>query len=192
MILEKQFKEKLLSQLNTINSNWIDGDSEQRNGSKVDLVNHRLKIVIELKDDTKHKINLPNKPGVFVENDQDLTVMNARLNDDIRSANKKFKNYPDYKTILLFRTEFFIADVFRYALEGLHTYSLPRDKDEKLKYVGRKTKYSPFIRKEIGCFIVWTDDRYYISNELARPQRVLEKEEIEKLFNLKFKNVNQI
>jgi len=191
MIPEKQFKKNLLFKLNAINSGWIDGDKDLKRKHKADIVNHSLMVAIEIKDDTKHKIN----SGMLVENSQDLTIMNKRLSDDIRSANKKFKSYPNYKTILLFRTGFFMVDIFRYALEGLHAYSSPRDKNGKLRYVGRATKYSAFIRKEIGCFIIYVYSEkgwYYIPNKLAEPQRVLDKEKIENLFNLKLENVKQI
>jgi hypothetical protein len=155
-------------------------------------VNNQLKIAIEIKDDTKHKINFSEKSGEIVTNSQNLETMNARLNDAVRSANRKFKFYPNHRTVLLFRTEFSIVDVFCYALKGLHSYSLTQDENKKLKYVGRKTKYSQYNQKEIGCFVIWVDNVYYFPNVLANKERIMEKIQIEKIFGLEFKNTLKI
>jgi hypothetical protein len=192
MILEKDFKKKLISRLNLINPGWEDGDLNNQRQKKADIVNNQLKIAIEIKDDTKHKINFSEKSGEIVTNSQNLEIMNARLNDAVRSANRKFKFYPNYRTILLFRTEFSIVDVFCYALVGLHSYSLPQDGNEKLKYVGRKTKYSQYNRKETGCFVIWIDNIYYCPNVLANKERIIEKIQIEKIFGLELKNTLNI
>ena len=187
VISEKTFKENLIYDLNLINAGWIDGDKESDLKKTADIVNHSLKIAIEIKDDTKYKIELPTIPEVIMGQGCDLTKMNQRFSDHIRSANNKFKEYPEYKTILLFRTEFIITDVIRYAIEGLHSYSKPED---HLVYIGRKGKYSKYNKKEIGCFLIVNQEGFgYFSNELAKGSRSLDKEKTEKIFGCKFNDI---
>ena len=121
MISEEIYKKNLIQSLKSINRDWIDGDKELDRKKTVDVVNHTLKIAIEIKDDTKYKTEMPKTSGVMVTQSEDLTKMNQRFSDHIRSANNKFKEYTGYKTILLFRTEFLITDIIRYSIEGLHS-----------------------------------------------------------------------
>lgn len=187
VIPEKTFKENLIYDLNLINAGWIDGDEESHRKKTTDIVNHSLKIAIEIKDDTKYKIELPITPGVITGQGYDLTKMNQRFSDHVRSANNKFREYPEYKTILLFRTEFIITDVIRYAIEGLHSYSKPAD---HLVYIGRKGKYSKHNKEEIGCFLIVNQEGFgYFSNELAKENRSLDKEKIERIFGRKFNDI---
>ena len=187
VISEKTFKENLIYDLNLINAGWIDGDKESNRKKTVDIVNHSLKIAIEIKDDTKYKIELPTTFGVMIGQGYDLTKMNQRFGDHIRSANNKFKEYPGYKTILLFRTEFIITDVIRYAIEGLHSYSKQAD---RLVYIGRKGKYSKHNKEKIGCFIVVNQEGFgYFSNDLAEENRFLDKGKIERIFGRKFNDI---
>ena len=67
--------------------NWIDGDTEDENLKTADLVNHSLKIAIELKIEESRDYWFPR----FSSN---------RVIPYLKSANNKFKNYPNYKTIL--------------------------------------------------------------------------------------------
>ena len=189
MISDEVFKQNLIQSLKSINMDWIDGDKESNRKKKADIVNHSLRIAIEIKDDTKYKTETPKISGVMVTHSEDLTKMNQRFNDHIRSANKKFKEYPGCKTILLFRTDFLITDIIRYAVEGLHSYSKPKD---HLVYIGRKGKYSKYNRQEIGCFIVINQEAHYFPNVLARQSRLLSKEEVEKIFGQNFKDVPAI
>lgn len=188
---EKEFKREMINKLNAINSGWIDGDRDTKRHRKADVVNHLLKIVIEIKDDRHYKIEVPNS-GEMVSSGEDLNKMNQRFTDHLRSANNKFKEYPDCKTILLIRTEFPIIDIIRYSIEGLHTYKLPPSGKRPLIYNGRKTKYSEYIRKEIGCYLISNQENYYFSNKFANQERVLKKEKVEKMFDLKLKDIPQI
>lgn len=190
MISEEAFKENLIYNLNSVNMGWIDGDKESDRKKTVDIVNHSLKIAIEIKDDTKYKIELSTTPGVMIDRGYDLTKMNQRFSDHVRSANNKFKEYPGYKTIFFFRTELIITDIVRYAIEGLHSYSKPTD---HLVYSGRKGKYSKHNKKEIGCFLIVNQGGFgYFPNELTRQDRSLDKEKIEKIFGRKFNDISII
>jgi len=185
---QEKFKQWLIERLNKSHDGWVNGDEKDLTKRyKADVVNHRLKIAIEIKDDIKHRIELPKKTGVIVIESVDLKKMNERLNDMMRSASRKFKWYPNYKTILLLRTQYPLIDDICYALDGL--YAFKSNKNGRLKYIGRISKYSTHIRKRIGSFLVFSDDFYYFPNQWANPNRVLTKEEIERLFKLKFKNV---
>ncbi len=78
--------------LNKCCSGWIEGDEENKSLKTVDIVNHDLKIAIELKreglpllEDRKHK------PG----------ALSNRFYKYFTEGNNKFVFYPEYKTILL-------------------------------------------------------------------------------------------
>ncbi|OGI98640.1 hypothetical protein A3H56_03240 [Candidatus Nomurabacteria bacterium RIFCSPLOWO2_02_FULL_42_24] len=191
MILEQEFKNGLIERLSRINSGWIDGDKEEGEIKKADIVNHQLKIAVEIKDDTKYKIEIP-RSSVMVGGGQDLTLMNQRFEDRIRSANRKFDEYNGYKTILLFRTEFWVPEIIRYAIEGLHTYRYSSVMDN-LIYSGRVSKYSEYNRKHIGCFLIFNLGKaYYFPNHFAHEIRVLSKEEVSSVSGLEFKEVEQV
>jgi hypothetical protein len=190
MIEEKEFKKELINRLNTINPGWIDGDRDNTQNKKVDIVNHSLKIAIEIKDDTRYKIEIPTS-GVMVSGGEDLDKMNKRFTDHLRSANNKFKEYSDYKTILLIRTEFQIVDIIRYSIDGLHQYGI-NSQSKSLVYKGRKSKYSEFIRKEIGCYLIVNRDFYFVPNKFARNNRIFNKKELEEILGLGVKDVVKI
>lgn len=184
MIPEKIYKQNLIQSLNSIGVGWIDGDKEI-NKKNADMVNHALKIAIEIKDDTIYKLETP-PPGIMINQGYDLKKMNQRFADHIRSANNKFKEYPNYKTIFLLRTEFPIMRVVRYVIEGLDSYV--KNSDGHLVYAGKVGKYSKYNKQEIGCFLVIENDGYYFPNVFARPNRTLTKEEVRKIFGYAFKD----
>ena len=186
MFPENIYKEKLIDNLNRINKGWIDGDKEKNSRKTADIVNHTLKMVIEIKDDTKYKLPKPPPGGGMVTSGHDLTKMNQRLSDHLKSANAKFKSYPGYKTILLIRTDFIIVDVLCYAIKGLHRYSKVGG---ELKYTGRTGKYSTYIRKEIGGFLIVSDAYYYFPNQYALPQRIVTRDEIQSILGKEVKEI---
>jgi hypothetical protein len=99
-IPEKNFIDSTISRLNFIAPGWINGDEEiayKKIGS-ADIVNHILKIAIEVKDDSI--VNLP-PPGS--SSNTDLGRVSKRYQRDIEKANKKFRNYRDYQSIVLIR-----------------------------------------------------------------------------------------
>ena len=189
MLQESEFKEGLIKRLNSKQPGWIDGDQEIRDGKTADIVNHIRKVAIEVKDDTRYKLHISNRPRGMSVGGHDLGKMNERYSDHVRSANRKFKQYAGYKTILLFRTEFPIFDVIRYSVEGLYTYSLGVG---GLVYSGRRGKYSKFNRKEIGCFLLVAHDAGYFPNVLADSIRVLSKKEVEEIFGWDLEEVAKI
>ncbi len=191
MIPEEKFKTDLIDKLNKIYPGWVNGDKEKGQHKKVDIINHSLKIAIEIKDDTYSKRIDPPLSGEIIVYGEDLDKKNKILLDDIRSANQKFKAYPGYKTILIIRTESDIADTIRYPIEGLYTYKF-NSRTKKLQYVGRKTKYSRFVRKEIGCYLIFNGDWYYFFNKYANQNRVLHKRDIEDYFGIRLKEVPEV
>lgn len=190
IISENEFKKLLLDKLNSINGGWIDGDQENTPGSKADIINNSLKIAIEIKDDSKYEIKIPT-PGVIVSGYYDLKKMNERFNDDIKSANKKFSFYPCYKTTLLIRTNFSVVDIIRYSIEGPKVLHINLSTN-KVTGVSRLKKYSDFVFKNIGQYLIFTRKAYYFPNKLAEQSRVLEKAKIEKMSGLKFEDVPSI
>jgi len=116
---EPEFKTELLLLLNNFNPHWIDGDAEPhlQNRKKADIVNHTLKIALELKmEDASERLEpLPNnQPGVFIRDLSPLGDVTKRYGRYTQSCKEKFVNYPDYRTLLLVRTSvqplFFIKD----------------------------------------------------------------------------------
>lgn len=84
MIPEQQFKKRLIGKLNNINKGWIDGDREPGQAKKVDLLNHKLKIALEIKDDTNYEIEASK--GLGSSQTIDLTKMNQRFSDQAKSS----------------------------------------------------------------------------------------------------------
>lgn len=84
MIEGAEYKRNFLSILNRQKAGWINGDAEHGPQKKADIVNHGLKICIEIKDDTKYKIIADGMVRTT-----DLKLMNQRFGDDVNSANSK-------------------------------------------------------------------------------------------------------
>ncbi len=146
MISEDQFKENLIIKLKSCHSDWVDGDVDGR----VDVVNHSLKVAIEIKDEPERGPDMEKKT-------------NRQYGDHLRSAYRKFIEYPGYKTALLIRgAPATIPGIVKYNIEGIVVYG-PHN-----VFLGRKNKYSPYIKKEIGCFLVFADNFYYFPNIVCR------------------------
>jgi hypothetical protein len=189
---EKELKKYLIDKLNNTKSGWTDGDKENPAIKTADLVNNKLKIAIEIKEDTVYKRILPPLNGEIIEESLDLNNLSERLKADARDANKKFRNYPDYKTILMIKTELVDgpSGVIGYIFAGLQRFSKP--KGEKTREIGRKNEFLSFTEtKEIGSYLLFNGDNlYYIKNENVIPQRLISKEELEGIFSKKIKEIN--
>ncbi|OGZ03114.1 MAG: hypothetical protein A2430_01550 [Candidatus Liptonbacteria bacterium RIFOXYC1_FULL_36_8] len=176
---EKNYKLLLIKQLNYIKGGWINGDSNKKNvkNKTADIVNHSLKFAMEIKDDTKSS-----------ENSCDLKLMNQRYADRVKSASNKFSIYSGYKTLLIIRTEFPIPDIIYYAILGLDTYN--KNINNQLVYFGKVGKYSDYIYKQIGGFLIYSypidcvAQYYYYPNPHALNCRKTDKEEISRFFKI--------
>jgi len=194
MIPEKKFKENLINSLNKINPGWIDGDKERKSGRKVDIINHQLKIAIEIKDDTCWQLAMTPAEE---KNEEKLEKINKRLMDHAVKANRKFSEYQNYKTILLFRTKYPSLILFCYTLEGPLLFR--KLKDSKY-FAGRKRKYRnpEFCLRNIGSIVIYSDPEGivpewgYFPNKFGENNRILKKREIEKLFGYKFIKIKSI
>ncbi len=178
MINESEFKTDILKVLNQYEAGWVDGDTEKQKGKTVDLVNHKLKIAIEIKDDTKHSLISNSKV-----NANDLNIMNMRYGDHIKSANSKFKNYLNYKTVILFRFSN-LPDIVKYVIEGLVQIVFSK---EDISYQRRVGKYTKYAKNEVGGFLLHNEiningnNIWYFTNYLAKDERKLDKFEIKKI-----------
>lgn len=191
MILsEDKYKEKLLKKLNKQNSGWVDGDKKgDPNKKTADLVNPDLKIAIEIKDDTKYKSIKPPTSGV-VSDEYDLDKMNKRMSDHLKSANNKFKEYPNHKTILILRTNLDLPVVIRYSFDGLHTYT--KNKSKNLKHIGRKSKYSIYAKKHVGGIIIASRNYNFFENSYASKERLVKIEEVGDVLGEKINKTDKI
>lgn len=197
VISESQFKKQFLEKLNTINPGWQDGDQEDglEKTKTVDVVNHTLKIAIEVKDDYKFFL----AQGVQDENESGSNSSNRQYKKDIKEANDKFINYPCYKTVALIRTrrgDFFIDNlvegpIMLYVQVG-HVGSNPT-------VVGQSRPSSFFLPhdksiKEVGVILFWGDKKIlYIKNknQNVNKQRFIEKETLEKIMGFKLENLDK-
>lgn len=187
MVQEQIFKTELIKRLSPENG-WFDGDTENTPLKKVDILNHNLKIAIEVKDDTVHKTINPTPENPIVVQHTSMVRMNTILTDHMSDARLKFKNYPEYKTILLFRTDHQTISSVRYAIDGLHTFT-------ESEYAGRRSKYSSHIRENIGCFVIcdYDGEFHYIPNPHCKSlSNLVSKTEAEEIFVQKLYDVDQV
>jgi len=184
LALEPQFKIDLLQVLNSHNLGWVDGDREPGNQPKADLLNKELRVAIEIKDNKKYKLELPKTEGIIVSSGGSLKGMNETLSNCLVSAFRKFKGYPDFRTILLIRSEFFPAGILARAIMGIYNYQF--DSMGRVSSVYRTGKYSPYIRKFIGGFCLAIESKYYYwENYDGDEKRIVSQNDIEKILGTK-------
>jgi hypothetical protein len=165
LVNEKKFKKDLINCLNNkLFKGWRDGDKIKRKGKKVDIVNTKYKIAIEIKDQLSPKTSLPSKSTPVVWSSYDPKKLQQILLDDIKDASKKFKNYSDYQTILLWRMNFVgqPKEIKSLITKGYDLYIFDSIQG-KVYYGGKKiSKYRNLssLIKEIGLFYI-SNPRYY-------------------------------
>ena len=139
-LTEEDFKVYLIKKLNRIYSGWIDGDKNNITNKTADLINEPLKFAIEIKDDKTYKHKFPPLTGEMITSGLDLNNKSEQFKNHARDANKKFKNYLNYKTILLIRTELINIplDVIGYIFSGMQRFIKPGN---RLMEIGRKNKF---------------------------------------------------
>jgi len=190
MLSEEIYKKNLIKKMNEINPGWIDGDVESNSEKTADLVNHNLKIAIEIKDDEKYRHEFPPLTGEMITGSLDLLAKNKQFKDDAQDANRKFRNYPEYKSILLIRTELINipSSVIRYIFEGMRRFVITKP---RLTEIGRLNKYlSHSSTKEIGGYLL-SDEKeyYYFKNPNSYKNRTIIKNEVEKIIGQKIKDL---
>jgi len=179
---EKKFKENFINRLNDINPGWRDGDKDNFTGKKADIVNDKLKIVIEIKDDTKYKMIIPSTSEI-IGNLTKLNNKNRQFKDDIKNANEKFLNYDGYKSIVLLRTEMSNrnGDVIEYTISG-----------PKIISGGGVYRPSTFFgehdesTKEVGVILFWGSRIFYRENTNPNvvKNRIIRKQELERIMGV--------
>lgn len=192
MELEAEYKKKLINKLNRIKPGWTDGDKDNNSNKTADLVNSSLKIAIEIKDDTKYKYEEPPLSGETIVKTLKLDDKSKQFKGDARDTNKKFRNYQNYKTILLFRTQLAKEPrgVIGYIFSGLQRFIRIGNRHAE---IGRWNKYlSESSTTEIGGYLFFSGDDYcYFKNPNANKIRCLEKDEVEKIFAEKIEDLQK-
>lgn len=150
-----------LNKLEVYSKGWIYGDAENREIKTADFVNHSQKIAIELKREKGD--NLDNK-------DNNLVSSSDRIEGYIKDANKKFKNYPDFKTLLLveLKSSTWSAQVIMRGIINIHSING--------QHIGNSIKNKRLFSKmeNIGAIIFWpgkgniTNIAYYFDNLSAK------------------------
>jgi len=167
---EPRFKSELLKLLKNLNPDWIDGDAEpqSKNRKTADIVNHTLKIALELKmEDASERLeSLPNnQPGVFTRDLSPLGDVPLRYGRYIQSCEEKFANYSNYRTLLLVRTK--VLPLFFM-------------KDSVIEMCN--------MSQEIGMLLLLNADECSVrcfTNEFAKENRKLSAQELEDIFGLR-------
>jgi len=181
---EAKYKEELIDKLNKINLGWADGDKDNTSDKTADLVNQSLKIAIEIKDDTKYKYKEPPLSGEMIEKSLRLDNKSNQLKEDAQGANEKFRNYPNYKTILLLRTELAKEPigVFSYIFSGLQRFIRVGNRHAE---ISRRNRYlSKSSTTEIGGYLLFSGVKYfYFKNPNAGKIRSLDQGNVENIFN---------
>lgn len=162
-----------LSKLNAHNPGWTDGDLESKSKATADMVNHNLCLTVELKRE---------KGSLLHNKDKNLITLSNRVFDYIKETDKKFVNYPNYKTLCLIELSSEII-ALEYLFSNFHF--------KNNKFLGN-TKNFFSESKNIGCFVFWPrpgnlSKAYYLKNPPANKERILELHEAEQIFGEKFK-----
>ena len=188
---EGLYKKYLIKKLNKINIGWVDGDKNNNKTKTTDLINKTLNIAIEIKDDTtyKHKFPSATERGARLNN-IDISKKSEQLKSHARDANKKFRNYPNFKTILLIRTELVNIpfDIIGYIFNGMLRFTKI---DGKLVKIGKKNEFLSFTStKEIGSYLLFGNNSYYyIENPNANPCRIVSRYNLEKHLSETIENI---
>jgi hypothetical protein len=163
---EEKFKKDLINCLNNnLFNGWEDGDKMNKEGKKVDIVNTKYKIAIEIKDQLLPKTSLPSKSSPVVFSSYNPEKFQQILLDDIKDASQKFKNYSDYQTILLWRMNFVgqLKEIKSLITKGYDLYIFDPIQG-KVYYGGKKiSKYRNLssLIKEIGLFYIYISNLRY-------------------------------
>ena len=170
---EKTRVDQWLSKLNVHNPGWVDGDLDLKSKASADMVNHGLCLTIELKREKGSSLH--NK-------DKNLVTLSNRVFGYIKKTNKKFVNYPNYKTLCLIELSSDIT-ALEYIFSNFHF--------KNNRFLGN-TKNFFSESKNIGCFVFWPkpgslSKAYYFKNPPADKERVLEFHEVEQIFGEKLK-----
>lgn len=118
---EQEYLDQLLIRLNLICEGWELGDKEDafKMFKSADLVNHKERLAIEVKDDfTEMPPELSPENPVFQQT-RNLVTLSNRYRHDIEDAHNKFKNYDNYETAVIIRFADFTFTTIYYLLGGL-------------------------------------------------------------------------
>jgi len=187
---EEKFKKDLINCLNNkLFKGWGDGDKMNKKDKKVDIVNTKYKIAIEIKDQLSPKTSLPSKSTPVVSSSYDPKKLQQILLDDIRETFQKFKNYPNYQTILLWRMNFVGSqeEIKSLIIKDYDSFEFYPELGS-IYYTGKKlSKYRNLssMMKEIGLFYIsnsWY--QYHWPNSKAYHCRKLRPEIKEKLIKI--------
>lgn len=189
MISEPEFKSKLIEQLNGKILGWDDGDLNNQTHKSADIVNNKLKIAIEVKDDTVYKKLVVPTDGTIVSQDNDLSQISNRFKGQARDANKKFRNYQGYKSVLIIRTELIDRPpTVQYIMGGLTRYI--KIEGQLVQHTPKNANLSSSSTSEVGAYLFVDNGQYYYHrNPKADSNRVIELEKLRAITGLPLKDL---
>lgn len=173
---EKIRLNKWLDKLNLYQPEWLLGDIKNSRVKTADFINNDLKFAIELKRE---------KNGSLDNQSENVVTFSNRLEGYFESASFKFKNYPNYKTILIIEVASSIMGVAQAAMN-----SIPQ-----LHFVNGTLLGASFKNKNlygqkmsnIGCVILWpmfggsilNNVPYYFDNPFCTHQQKVSQDDAE-------------
>lgn len=155
--------------LERLSSRWIDGDvlTSHLQDKTADLVNTELKVCFELKQDQTYSPPTPSTGQV-----NNLDTLSNRLKGYAQSANKKFRNYSNFKTVLIIETQL-RKNIIEHLIANLTQVTITNGQIT----VRRRNIYFSRDTKEIGgyLFCSWAENkRYYVINPFGAENHTLE------------------
>jgi hypothetical protein len=186
---ESEYKQYLIDLLNNRILGWIDGDTESNDLKTVDIVNHTLKIAIEIKDDKIYKALVVGPEQRFAEQVNNLEQKSSQFKKDARDANQKFRNYASYKTVLILRTEIVARpQTIEYIMGGL--YRFVKIGGELVRTYNKDPHLSTSSTTEIGAYIFTDTNHYYFyENPNRNVDRIITLDELNTIIHLDIKNL---
>lgn len=164
-----------ISKLNVNNHGWVNGDLESRTERTADMVNHSIKYAVELKREKGESVD--NKDG-------NLVTISNRIESYFTDTNKKFINYPKYKTILIIELKSTDSGAFS-AMGGIGQLHFA---EGQLVASSIKNKKLFSKTENIGCIIFWPaqggsmlNGKRYFDNPFSKPEHKVTKSEAENI-----------
>lgn len=179
---EKEEKERISwwkRKLEDCSAGWKVGDKKGHSFKTADIINCSRKIAVELKRE---------KGGSLDNQNGNLITLSNRLEPRIEDANKKFKQYPGYQTILIIEldTDVISAQVVMSGLPQRHFKSgnlIGQSIKNKKLHSGMNQIYD-----DIGAIVLWPSPRnvfcgvpFYFNNPSAKTDRKVSIDEAKKI-----------
>lgn len=165
-------KNEWLGRLKCIHPKWVDGDINPKQDVKTaDCVNEEFKVAIELKRDGRKYPNC----------DISFNAIRNQFKEFSQSANRKFRNYPLFKTCLIIKSPLeemnWLASRSFFGYREILGWGL-----NSVKVSSIKDKFFSQHFIEIGAYLFYNDELYYfLNNPIAAINKKMTIDELKSL-----------